>query len=104
MTDVSLALAQMIGQEEQGLAKVSDDRLLLKTQLCRKIADLLEILAPGILFMRFIINIILLHHNGISLRLMHFDLDCGVPGILEGRSKLLLFSIALSQISLLLQE
>ncbi|KAJ0174416.1 hypothetical protein K1T71_009524 [Dendrolimus kikuchii] len=46
MTDVSLALAQMIGQE-QGLAKVSDDRLLLKTQLCRKIADLLETLAPA---------------------------------------------------------
>lgn len=48
MTDVSLALAQMIGQDtEQGLAAVSDDRLLLKTQLCRKLADLLEILTPG---------------------------------------------------------
>lgn len=49
MTDVSLALAQMIGQDsEQGLAAVSEDRLLLKTQLCRKLADLIEILAPGI--------------------------------------------------------
>ncbi|XP_013199552.2 SET domain-containing protein SmydA-8 [Amyelois transitella] len=48
MTDVSLALAQMIGQEtELGLAKVTDDRLMLKTQLCRKIADLLETLAPA---------------------------------------------------------
>ncbi|XP_037877619.1 SET domain-containing protein SmydA-8 [Bombyx mori] len=48
MTDVSLALAQMIGQEEDvGLAAVTDDRLLLKTQLCRKIADLLETLAPA---------------------------------------------------------
>lgn len=48
MIDVSLALAQMIGQEnEMGLAEVTDDRLLLKTQLCRKIADLLEILAPA---------------------------------------------------------
>ncbi|KOB69069.1 Sanna [Operophtera brumata] len=37
----------MIGQDsEQGLAAVSDDRLLLKTQLCRKLADLIEILAP----------------------------------------------------------
>lgn len=48
MTDVSMALAQMIGQEvEQGLAMVTDDRLLLKTQLCKKIAELLETLAPG---------------------------------------------------------
>ncbi|XP_075980478.1 SET and MYND domain containing, arthropod-specific, member 1 [Anticarsia gemmatalis] len=48
MMDVSLALAQMIGQaEEHGLAVVSSDRLLLKTQLCRKIADLLEILVPA---------------------------------------------------------
>lgn len=43
-----MALAQMIGQEvEQGLAMVTDDRLLLKTQLCKKIAELLETLAPG---------------------------------------------------------
>lgn len=50
MMDVSLALAQMIGQEhEHGLAMVTDDRLLLKTQLCKKIPDLLEILAPGML-------------------------------------------------------
>ncbi|KAM3956983.1 SET and MYND domain containing, arthropod-specific, member 1 isoform 1-T2 [Aphomia sociella] len=48
MTDVSLALAQMIGQEDElGLVKVSDDRLLLKLQLCRKITDLLETLAPA---------------------------------------------------------
>ncbi|XP_045451289.1 SET domain-containing protein SmydA-8 [Melitaea cinxia] len=48
MTDVSLALAQMIGQQDQlGLAGVTDDRLLLKTQLCRKITDLLETLAPA---------------------------------------------------------
>ncbi|CAB3234455.1 unnamed protein product [Arctia plantaginis] len=48
MIDVSLALAQMIGQEEeQGLAMVSDDRLLLKTQLCKKIPDLLQTLAPA---------------------------------------------------------
>ncbi|XP_063625594.1 SET domain-containing protein SmydA-8 [Cydia splendana] len=48
LTDVSLALAQLIGQEsELGLASVSDDRLLLKTQLCRSIADLLDTLAPA---------------------------------------------------------
>ncbi|CAK1587315.1 unnamed protein product [Parnassius mnemosyne] len=47
MTDVSLALAQMIGQDTLGLAAVSDERLLLKTQLCKKIADLLETLAPA---------------------------------------------------------
>ncbi|XP_023948158.1 SET domain-containing protein SmydA-8 [Bicyclus anynana] len=48
MTDVSLALAQMVGQQcEMGLAGVTEDRLLLKTQLCRKIADLLETLAPA---------------------------------------------------------
>ncbi|KAH9632380.1 hypothetical protein HF086_011880 [Spodoptera exigua] len=48
MIDVSLALAQMIGQEvEQGLAMVTDDRLLLKTQLCKKIGELLETLAPA---------------------------------------------------------
>ncbi|XP_026322771.1 SET domain-containing protein SmydA-8 [Hyposmocoma kahamanoa] len=48
MTDVSLALAQMIGQDHnEGLAGVMDDRLLLKTQLCKKIADLLECLAPA---------------------------------------------------------
>lgn len=48
MTDVSLALAQMIGQDQElGLAAITEDRLLLKTQLCRKIADLLQTLAPG---------------------------------------------------------
>ncbi|XP_072945034.1 SET domain-containing protein SmydA-8 isoform X2 [Epargyreus clarus] len=48
MTDVSLALAQMIGQQnELGLAAVTEDRLLLKTQLCKKITDLLETLAPA---------------------------------------------------------
>lgn len=53
MTDVSLALAQMIGQQDElGLSAVTDDRLLLKTQLCRKITDLLETLAPGMLILR----------------------------------------------------
>ncbi|XP_038222463.1 SET domain-containing protein SmydA-8 [Zerene cesonia] len=48
MTDVGLALAQLVGQQDEtGLAGVSDDRLLLKTQLCQKIANLLEILAPA---------------------------------------------------------
>ncbi|XP_068617910.1 SET domain-containing protein SmydA-8 [Battus philenor] len=48
MIDVSLALAQMIGQDNHlGLAAVSDDRLLLKTQLCKKLAELLETLAPA---------------------------------------------------------
>ncbi|KAJ2940348.1 hypothetical protein O0L34_g22 [Tuta absoluta] len=48
MMDVSLALAQIIGQEtEHGLAGVTEDRLVLKTQLCRKIADILETLAPA---------------------------------------------------------
>ncbi|XP_073961933.1 SET domain-containing protein SmydA-8-like [Choristoneura fumiferana] len=48
LTDVSLALAQIIGQEsELGLAAISDDRLLLKMQLCRSINDLLETLAPA---------------------------------------------------------
>ncbi|XP_050677182.1 SET domain-containing protein SmydA-8 [Leptidea sinapis] len=45
LADVSLALAQMIGQD--GLRTLSDDRLLLKAQLCRKYADLLETLAPA---------------------------------------------------------
>ncbi|XP_039756653.1 SET domain-containing protein SmydA-8 [Pararge aegeria] len=48
MTDVSLALAHMVGQQDAlGLEKVSNDRLLLKTQLCKKITDLLETLAPA---------------------------------------------------------
>ncbi|XP_048479529.1 SET domain-containing protein SmydA-8 [Plutella xylostella] len=48
ITDVGLALAQMIGQDsELGLAGVMPDRLALKTQLCRKIADLMETLAPA---------------------------------------------------------
>ncbi|GBP27660.1 SET domain-containing protein SmydA-8, isoform A [Eumeta japonica] len=48
ITDVAIALSQMIGQEsELGLTSVSDDRLALKTQLCKKLADLFEILAPA---------------------------------------------------------
>ncbi|XP_060804980.1 SET domain-containing protein SmydA-8 [Amyelois transitella] len=48
MTDVSLTLAQMIGQEtEMGLSMVTDDRLMLKTQLCKKISKLLETIAPA---------------------------------------------------------
>ncbi|CAG9564432.1 unnamed protein product [Danaus chrysippus] len=46
MIDAGLALAQLVGQDT-GLAAVSDDRLLLKTQLCRKITELLNILAPA---------------------------------------------------------
>ncbi|XP_041981847.1 SET domain-containing protein SmydA-8 [Aricia agestis] len=48
MTDVSVALAQMVGQQDaRGLAGVTEDRLLVKAQLCKHIADLLDTLAPA---------------------------------------------------------
>ncbi|XP_053610577.1 SET domain-containing protein SmydA-8-like [Plodia interpunctella] len=48
MTNVRHALAQTIGQEsEKWLVGVTDDRLLLKTRLCREIADLFRTLAPA---------------------------------------------------------
>lgn len=52
VTDVKVALAQLIGQEfEGGLPAVSDDDIELKAKLCKKLTQLIETLAPGMLFM-----------------------------------------------------
>lgn len=50
LTDVRIALSQLIGQEsENGLTLVSDEDLDLKMKFCREIAKLAETLNPGIL-------------------------------------------------------
>lgn len=46
--DVTLALAQLIGQDTiGGLAEVTDENLLLKTNLCRQVLEFLDKLVPG---------------------------------------------------------
>lgn len=48
ITDVKLALAQLIGQEmEGGLPKVSDEDLELKATICKKLEEMVAILSPG---------------------------------------------------------
>lgn len=48
ITDVKLALAQLIGQEfEGGLPKVSDEDLELKATICKKLEEMIAILSPG---------------------------------------------------------
>lgn len=49
ITDVKVALAQLIGQElEGGLPAISDEDLEMKARICKKLNDLIETLAPGI--------------------------------------------------------
>lgn len=48
LMDVTLALAQLIGQDTiGGLAEVTDENLLLKTNLCRQVLEFLDKLVPG---------------------------------------------------------
>ncbi|KAJ8936161.1 hypothetical protein NQ318_016485, partial [Aromia moschata] len=48
LTDVKLALSQIIGQEfDGGLPAASDDDLELKARLCQGLANLIKILTPG---------------------------------------------------------
>ncbi|XP_053998660.1 SET domain-containing protein SmydA-8-like isoform X1 [Hylaeus anthracinus] len=46
-TDVTIALAQLIGQQDGGLQTVADDLLVKKLELCKKLDNLLKILAPA---------------------------------------------------------
>lgn len=48
MTDVKIALTQILGQEyEGGLPNLSDDDLFLKANLCQGLNNMLKILIPG---------------------------------------------------------
>ncbi|XP_076161461.1 uncharacterized protein LOC143143730 isoform X2 [Ptiloglossa arizonensis] len=46
-TDVNIALAQLIGQQSGGLQAVEEDLLVMKIELCKKLDNLLQILAPA---------------------------------------------------------
>lgn len=48
ITDVKLAMSEMIGQEFRGgIADVSEEELLLKIKVCKELLSLAEILAPA---------------------------------------------------------
>lgn len=48
LTDVRVALAQQIGQEDEGgIAGVTDEELELKAKLCQSLVNLLKSLVPG---------------------------------------------------------
>lgn len=48
MMDVTLALAQLIGQDtKNGLVDLSDERLAMKVETCIRVAEFLEMLVPG---------------------------------------------------------
>lgn len=46
--DVTIALAQLIGQQTGGLAVIEEDLLIEKIKLCKKLDTLLKLLVPGI--------------------------------------------------------
>ncbi|XP_048269852.1 uncharacterized protein LOC125386766 [Bombus terrestris] len=48
--DVTIALAQLIGQQTGGLAAVEKDLLIEKIELCKKLDKLLKTLVPGNVF------------------------------------------------------
>lgn len=47
LTDVKIALSQIIGAGLNGIQKVSDDRLMLKAKTCKELIDLFEKIAPN---------------------------------------------------------
>lgn len=47
ITDVKIALAQIIGAGLNGIQRVADDRLMLKAKSCKELIDLIEKLAPN---------------------------------------------------------
>ena len=47
ITDVKIALAQIIGAGVNGIQRVSDDRLMLKAKTCKELIDLIEKVAPN---------------------------------------------------------
>lgn len=47
ITDVKLALAQLIGQQNPGLPGVSDELLQEKITLCKHVSNLFKKLVPG---------------------------------------------------------
>lgn len=48
LTDVKIALAQQIGQEDdQGISDISAEDLNLKVKLCQDLTNLLKLLIPG---------------------------------------------------------
>lgn len=47
ITDVKIALSQIIGAGVNGIQRVSDDRLMLKAKTCKELIDLIEKVAPN---------------------------------------------------------
>lgn len=47
ITDVKVAVAQLIGQQNTGLPSISDDLLQEKISLCKQVSQLLKKLVPG---------------------------------------------------------
>lgn len=45
--DITIALAQLIGQQSGGLQVVNENLLVEKIEFCKKLNDILKILAPG---------------------------------------------------------
>lgn len=53
LTDVKMALVQLIGQQDGGLPACSDEILSEKISLCKKLDELLRKLVPGNIFIYF---------------------------------------------------
>ncbi|CAH1119383.1 unnamed protein product [Phaedon cochleariae] len=47
LTDVKIALSELIGQEDDCIAEVCDEDVELKARVCRELIDLMERLIPG---------------------------------------------------------
>jgi hypothetical protein len=47
ITDVKIALSQIIGAGVNGIQRVTDDRLMLKAKSCKELIDLIEKVAPN---------------------------------------------------------
>lgn len=47
ITDVKIALAQVIGAGVNGIQRITDDRLMLKARTCKELIELIEKIAPN---------------------------------------------------------
>lgn len=47
LTEVKIALVQILGQGVNGIQRITDDRLMLKAKTCKELIDLIEKVAPN---------------------------------------------------------
>ncbi|XP_048269621.1 uncharacterized protein LOC125386704 [Bombus terrestris] len=85
--DVTIALAQLIGQQTGGLAAVEKDLLIEKIELCKKLDKLLKTLVPAENRIRGLI-LFELHAAHADLSRRHTEMEILVPLLQESKKYL----------------